>query len=102
MDKRRKKLFRGCLGCSWALRVRSGANPTIASYNTSAVKIYNATSSLVRFENKKMYFEKRPCLHTTTLVLYVVVNLEFVGLGPGADPTHFLSNFIHNFYLGDK
>jgi hypothetical protein len=28
-----------------------GANPTIASYNASAVKIYNATSSLVRFEN---------------------------------------------------
>jgi hypothetical protein len=29
-----------------------GANPTIASYNANDVKIYNATSSLVRFENK--------------------------------------------------
>jgi hypothetical protein len=27
----------------------SGANPTIVSYNASVVKIYNATSSLVRF-----------------------------------------------------
>jgi hypothetical protein len=31
------------------------------SYSVSVVKSYNATSSLVRFENKKssMYFEKR-------------------------------------------
>jgi hypothetical protein len=29
-----------------------GANPTIAIYNASDVKIYNATSSLVRFEMK--------------------------------------------------
>jgi hypothetical protein len=35
--------------------ITSGANPTIVSYNTSAVKIYNATSSLVRFENKTVY-----------------------------------------------
>jgi hypothetical protein len=28
----------------------AGANPTIMSYNAKAVKIYNATSSLVRFE----------------------------------------------------
>jgi hypothetical protein len=36
------------------------ANPTIVSYNASAVKIYNATSRLVRFGNKKIYkFEKR-------------------------------------------
>jgi hypothetical protein len=36
-----------------------GANPTIVSYD--AVKIYNATSSLVGFENKTIfiYFEKR-------------------------------------------
>jgi hypothetical protein len=31
------------------------ANPTIASYNASAVIFYNATSSLVRFENKNIY-----------------------------------------------
>jgi hypothetical protein len=29
-----------------------GANPTIASYNASVVKIYNIMSSLVRFEAK--------------------------------------------------
>jgi hypothetical protein len=28
-----------------------GANPTIVSYNASAVKIYNAASRLVRCEN---------------------------------------------------
>jgi hypothetical protein len=38
----------------------SGANPTIASYNPSAVKNYNAKSSQVRFENKIIlfYYEK--------------------------------------------
>jgi hypothetical protein len=34
----------------------SGANPTIMSNNASAVKIYNATSSLVRFENTNNFF----------------------------------------------
>jgi hypothetical protein len=29
------------------------ANPTIVSYNASAVKNYNSTSSLVRFKTKK-------------------------------------------------
>jgi hypothetical protein len=33
----------------------SGANPTILSYSDSVVKIYNATSSLVHFENKKYF-----------------------------------------------
>jgi hypothetical protein len=37
-----------------------GANPTIGSYNASAVKIYNAASSLVRFENKKLLVKKAP------------------------------------------
>jgi hypothetical protein len=32
-----------------------GPNPTIVSYNATAVKIYNATSSLVRFENKNIF-----------------------------------------------
>jgi hypothetical protein len=31
---------------------QTGANPTIASYNASVVKIYNASSSLVRFKTK--------------------------------------------------
>jgi hypothetical protein len=33
-----------------------GAYPTIASYNDSAVKFYNAMGSLVRFENKIIFF----------------------------------------------
>jgi hypothetical protein len=32
------------------------ANPTTVSYNASVVKIYNATSSMVRFYNKDYYF----------------------------------------------
>jgi hypothetical protein len=40
------------------------ANPTIASYNASAVKISNATSRLVRFENKdiSIYLKKHTSL----------------------------------------
>jgi hypothetical protein len=40
---------------------RAGANPTTASHNASAVKKINATSSLVRFGNKNIFFcnEKR-------------------------------------------
>jgi hypothetical protein len=33
---------------------QSGANPTIASYNASVVKFYNAMGSLARFENKNI------------------------------------------------
>jgi hypothetical protein len=32
-----------------------GANPTIASYSASAVKIQNATGSPVQFENKNIF-----------------------------------------------
>jgi hypothetical protein len=35
---------------------QSGAKPKTSSYNASIVKIYNATSSLVRFENKNISF----------------------------------------------
>jgi hypothetical protein len=31
------------------------ANPTMTSYNASAVKNYNGTGSLVRFENKNSF-----------------------------------------------
>jgi hypothetical protein len=50
-------------------------------YNASAVKIYNATNSLVRFENKDVffYFEKRSSLLKTGVV---VVKLEVAGLPP--------------------
>jgi hypothetical protein len=47
-------------------------NPTIMSYSASAVKkLTNATSSLVRFENKNIlfFFEKRSCLLCKTLAL---------------------------------
>jgi hypothetical protein len=38
-------------------RLEPGANPiiAIASYNASAVKFYNATNSLARFENKNIF-----------------------------------------------
>jgi hypothetical protein len=40
------------------------------SRNASVVKIYNCTGSLVRFENKKIfYFEKRSSQLHTTLAL---------------------------------
>jgi hypothetical protein len=35
---------------------KSGANPTILSYNASAVKDYNAKRSLVGFKNRNIYF----------------------------------------------
>jgi hypothetical protein len=40
---------------------QSGANPTVVIYNASAVKIHNATSSLVRFENKNILFYHEKC-----------------------------------------
>jgi hypothetical protein len=33
-----------------------GPNPAIINYNAGAVKIYNATSTLVRSENKIIFF----------------------------------------------
>jgi hypothetical protein len=49
-----------------------GANPAIVTHNASAVKIYNATSSLASFENKKYFILllKTPW-PTTTLALYL-------------------------------
>jgi hypothetical protein len=42
----------------------SGANPATVSFDASAVKIYDAASSLLRFEIKNIvfYFEKRSSL----------------------------------------
>jgi hypothetical protein len=60
----------------------SGANPTTVSYNANDVKIYNATSSLVRFENRNIFFY---ILWGNTLGFYagvVAVNSEIEGLAP--------------------
>jgi hypothetical protein len=43
-------------GLSLGPLLSTGANPTIASYNASAVKIYNTASNLVRFESKNNFF----------------------------------------------
>jgi hypothetical protein len=57
---------------------RSQYNPTIASYNASAVKIYNATSGLVGFENKtKNRFTVRNAL------AYYNTGVVEKGLAPG-------------------
>jgi hypothetical protein len=55
------------------------------SYKASAAKIFNATNSLVRFENKKVffYFEKRSSLIHMYSAGIVVVNLEVVGWASG-------------------
>jgi hypothetical protein len=58
-----------------------GANPTISSCNASVVKIYNATSSLVRYK-KSPTMKKRSILCTTTLALYLIANSKVIGLGP--------------------
>jgi hypothetical protein len=49
-------------------------------YNARAVKIYNATSSLVRFENKTVFLYIKKC--STLHAGVVAVNLEVVGLAP--------------------
>jgi hypothetical protein len=43
-----------------------GPNPTIASYKGSVKKIYSAMSSLVRFENKNIFFDFEQTLQPTT------------------------------------
>jgi hypothetical protein len=61
----------------------SAANPTTSSYNASAVKIYNATSSLVRFKSENIFF----CFEKTLYPTYykagvVVVKSKAIGLSP--------------------
>jgi hypothetical protein len=60
----------------------SGSNPTIVIYNARAAKIYNATSSLVRFENKNSFFY----LENNALAYY---SAGVVVVNSGVNPTTF-------------
>jgi hypothetical protein len=46
-----------------------GANPTTLSYNASVVKIYNATSNLVRFEKKASNLKNAPAYYDNVVVV---------------------------------
>jgi hypothetical protein len=45
----------GNLVAIWYISPCSGANPTIASYNASVVKIYSAVNSMARFQIKNYF-----------------------------------------------
>jgi hypothetical protein len=67
-NKRPRLILYMCPNGAWwsGLHTDSGANPTIVSYNASAVKTYNATSSLLRFESRNSLFYLEKTLYSTT------------------------------------
>jgi hypothetical protein len=67
------------------------------SYNASVVKIYNATSSLLRFENKNCYF-----FYENALATYynAFVHSEVEGLSPKLQKrTIFLKKTTNNLFF---
>jgi hypothetical protein len=54
-----------------------------SSSNASVVKIYNATNSLARFENKKIFFYFEKC---SSLRQRCLCSCEVAGLSTGKDP----------------
>jgi hypothetical protein len=60
-----------------------GFSPTIASYNASIVNFYNATRSLERFENQKIFHSSLKNAVDCNNAGIVAVNSKVAGLAPG-------------------
>jgi hypothetical protein len=67
--------------------ISPGANPTIVSYNASAVKMYTVANSLAGFENKNILFYFEKCCRLLQRWRCSCKFKKIVGLGPGVNPT---------------
>jgi hypothetical protein len=68
-------------------RDKNGQFVSCVTYNASALRIFNSSNSLVRFEDKMffLYFDKKlPSLLQRRRYTYVVVNSEIAGSDPGS------------------